>query len=74
MKGIWVATGISATVMAAAALSGCSSGGTGGAGSPAGNGPAASKIYNVETGNVTPLITSKTLTVGPMDIDGVPHR
>ena len=32
------------------------------------------RIYNVETGNVTPLVTTKTLTVGPMDIDGVPHR
>jgi hypothetical protein len=32
------------------------------------------RIYNVETGYVTPLVTSKTLTVGPMDIDGVPHK
>jgi hypothetical protein len=32
------------------------------------------RIYNVETGYVTPLVTTKTLTVGPMDVDGVPHK
>jgi len=32
------------------------------------------RIYNVDSGYVTPLITSKTLTVGPMDLDAVPHK
>lgn len=31
------------------------------------------RIYNVDAGYVTPLITSKTLNVGPMDADTVPH-
>ena len=32
------------------------------------------RICNVQTGYVTPLVTTKTLTVGPMDVDGVPHK
>jgi hypothetical protein len=32
------------------------------------------RIDNVDAGYVTPLVTTKTLTVGPMDIDGVPHK
>jgi hypothetical protein len=32
------------------------------------------KIDNVYSGPVNLLITSTTLTVGPMDIDGVPHK
>ena len=32
------------------------------------------KIYNVDAGYVTPLVTTKTLTVGPMDTDAVPHK
>jgi uncharacterized protein DUF4232 len=33
------------------------------------------RIYNVETGGyVTPLVLDKTLNVGPMDVDGVPHK
>ena len=32
------------------------------------------KIYNVDAGYVTPLITSKTLNVGPMGADTVPHK
>jgi hypothetical protein len=32
------------------------------------------RIYNVDSGYVTPLVTTKTLTVGPMDVDGVPHK
>ena len=33
------------------------------------------RIYNVETGGyVTPLVLSKTLNVGPMDVNGVPHK
>ena len=32
------------------------------------------KIYNVDAGYVTPLITAKTLNVGPMGADTVPHK
>lgn len=32
------------------------------------------RIYNVDAGYVTPLVTTRTLTVGPMDVDGVPHK
>jgi hypothetical protein len=32
------------------------------------------KIDNVDSGPADLLITSTTLTVGPMDIDGVPHK
>ena len=36
--------------------------------------PLTAKIYNVDAGYVTPLITSRTLNVGPMDADTVPHK
>ena len=33
------------------------------------------KIFNVESGTyVTPLVLNKTLNVGPMDVNGVPHK
>jgi hypothetical protein len=32
------------------------------------------RIYNVDAGYVTPLVTTTTLTVGPMDVDAVPHK
>jgi uncharacterized protein DUF4232 len=33
------------------------------------------RIFNVESGTyVTPLVLNKTLNVGPMDVNGVPHK
>jgi hypothetical protein len=32
------------------------------------------RIDNVDAGYVTPLVTTRTLTVGPMDADTVPHK
>jgi hypothetical protein len=33
------------------------------------------KIFNAESGTyVTPLVLNKTLNVGPMDVNGVPHK
>ena len=32
------------------------------------------RIANVDAGYVTPLVTTRTLTVGPMDADTVPHK
>jgi len=32
------------------------------------------KIDNLYQGDIQLPVVSKTLTVGPMDIDGVPHR
>jgi hypothetical protein len=37
--------------------------------------PLTARIYNVESGKyVTPLVLDKTLNVGPMDVNGVPHK